>query len=77
MKLVALGALTLALKMDDAEMISKFCFQYIYNPERTVKKSGSNNNIRTKHKRESVVGIKDECREIKSKLSVILGVKIS
>ncbi len=32
MKLVILGALTLALKMDDAEMTSKFCFQYLYNP---------------------------------------------
>jgi hypothetical protein len=54
LKLVALGCLTLALKMDDAEMISKFCFLYLYNPERTVKKAGSSQHIKLKQKRESV-----------------------
>lgn len=32
LKLIGLGCLTLALKMDDAEMISKFCYSYLYNP---------------------------------------------
>jgi hypothetical protein len=72
MKIVALGALTLALKMDDAEMISKFCFQYLYNPERTVKKSASH--LKLKQKRDPT---REENREVKSKLSVILTAKIS
>ena len=38
MKLVALSSLILALKMDDAEMTSKFCFHYLINPEKTVKR---------------------------------------
>jgi hypothetical protein len=46
-KLVSLGALTLAIKIDDAEMISKFCLEYLYNPERTVKK-GSNSQLKKK-----------------------------
>lgn len=32
LKIVALSSLTLALKMDDAEMLSKFCIRYMYNP---------------------------------------------
>jgi hypothetical protein len=72
MKLVALGALTLALKMDDAEMISKFCFQYLYNPERTVKKSASH--LKLKQKRDPT---REENREVKSKLSAILAAKIA
>ena len=31
MKIVAFGALTLALKIDDAEMLSKFCYKYMQN----------------------------------------------
>lgn len=58
-KLAALGSLTLALKMDDAEMTSKFCLHYLYNPERTVKKSNptpkpklkrDNTNVRDENK---------------------------
>ena len=48
MKLICLGCLTLALKIDDADMISKFCFHYLYNPERTVKKNRSSNQIKVK-----------------------------
>lgn len=59
---MGLGCLTLALKMDDAEMISKFCFSYLYNPEKTVKKSGSSKYIKIKQKRESVVTGKEEAR---------------
>ena len=50
LKIVVLGALTLGLKMDDAEMISIFCFQYIYNPEKTVKRNSSGTQLRLKHK---------------------------
>ena len=50
LKTVALGALTLGLKMDDAEMISKFCFQYLYNPEKTVKRNSSGAQLRLKQK---------------------------
>lgn len=50
LKIVALGALTLGLKMDDAEMISKFCFQYLYNPEKTVKRNSSGAQLRLKQK---------------------------
>ena len=57
-------------------MISKFCFQYLYNPEKTVKKNGSSNQIKIKQKRESVVG-KEEGKEVRSKLSGILNVKIT
>lgn len=49
LKIVALGALTLGLKMDDAEMISMFCFQYLYNPEKTVKRNSSSTQLRLKH----------------------------
>lgn len=49
LKIVALGALTLGLKMDDAEMISMFCFQYLYNPEKTVKRNSSGTQLRLKH----------------------------
>jgi hypothetical protein len=49
LKIVALGALTLGLKMDDAEMISMFCFQYLYNPEKTVKRNSSSTQLRIKH----------------------------
>lgn len=52
MKLVSLGALTLALKMDDAEMLSKFCYYYLYNPEKTVKKHRSNKYFKNKTKKE-------------------------
>ena len=72
MKIVALGALTLALKMDDAEMTSKFCVQYLYNPERTVKKSASH--LKAKQKRDPS---REENREMKSKLSLILTAKIA
>ena len=54
-------------------MITKFCFHYLYNPEKTVKKNRSTNQIKLKQKRESVVGKE----EIKSKLEGILNVKIS
>lgn len=54
LKLVALSSLTLALKMDDAEMTSRFCFHYYCNPERTVKKSVSNH-LKLKEKKESVI----------------------
>jgi hypothetical protein len=50
LKIVALGALTLGLKMDDAEMTSKFCFQYLYNPEKTVKRNSSGAQLRLKQK---------------------------
>lgn len=50
MKIVVLGALTLALKIDDAEMTSKFCFQYLYNPEKTVKRNSSGLNLKIKQK---------------------------
>jgi hypothetical protein len=76
MKLLGLGCLTLALKMDDAEMISKFCYSYLYNPEKTVKKSGSNKYIKIKHKRESVVNVKEEGRELRSRLANIVSVKV-
>jgi hypothetical protein len=55
MKLVGLGSLSLAIKMEDSEMVSKFCYNYLYNPERTVKKSNSNH-LKFKQKKESVVG---------------------
>ena len=51
MKLISLGCLSLSLKMDDAEMVSKFCFHYLYNPERTVKKNRSSHQIKLKQKR--------------------------
>lgn len=54
-------------------MITKFCFHYLYNPEKTVKKNRSTNQIKLKQKRESVVGKE----EIKSKLEGIVNVKIS
>ena len=54
-------------------MIAKFCFHYLYNPEKTGKKNRSTNQIKLKQKRESVVGKE----EIKSKLEGILNVKIS
>lgn len=75
MKLVTLGALTLALKMDDAQMISKFCFQYLYNPQRTVKKNSSTSHLKLKHKRDP--NIRDDTREVKSKLTIILSSRIS
>ena len=74
MKLISLGCLTLAIKMDDAEMITRFCFHYLYNPEKTVKKNRSSNNLKLKQKRESVVVSKEE---VKSKLEGIINVKIS
>lgn len=52
LKIVALGALTLGLKMDDAEMISMFCFQYLYNPEKTVKRNSSGTQLRLKHNKQ-------------------------
>ena len=52
MKLVALSSLILALKMDDAEMTSKFCFHYLINPEKTVKRNGSNH-LKSKFQPES------------------------
>lgn len=67
-KLLALGALTLAIKMDDAEMVSKFCLNYVYSPERTVKRNSSN--LRSKPKRE-------EARDVRSKMGAALSVKIS
>jgi hypothetical protein len=54
MKIVALGALTLGLKMDDAEMTSKFCFQYLYNPEKTVKRNSSGAQLRMKQKQKEI-----------------------
>ena len=54
MKILALGALTLALKMDDAEMTSKFCFQYLYNPEKTVKRNSSGAQLRLKQKQKEM-----------------------
>lgn len=54
--------------MDDAEMISKFCLEYLYNPERTVKKGTSN---QLKKKKE----IK-EPKEEKSKLSALINGRI-
>lgn len=77
LKLVALGCLTLALKMDDAEMISKFCFLYLYNPERTVKKAGSNQQLKVKQKRESVNAAKEEGKEMKARLATILAIRIA
>ena len=55
LKLVGLASLPLALNIDDAEMVSQFCSHYLYNPERTVKKNGSSNQVQLKQKRESVV----------------------
>jgi len=52
LKIVALGALTLGLKMDDAEMISMFCFQYLYNPEKTVKRNSSSTQLRLKQNKQ-------------------------
>lgn len=51
MKLAMFGALTLALKMDDAEKLSIFCIEYLSNAtntEKTVKKSQLQKNIKSK-----------------------------
>jgi hypothetical protein len=54
LKIAALGSLTLGLKMDDAEMVSKFCFQYLYNPEKTVKRNSSGVQLRLKQKQKEI-----------------------
>ena len=48
LKLLALGSLTLAIKMDDAEMVTKFCLNYVCSPERTIKRNTSNQQLKAK-----------------------------
>jgi hypothetical protein len=74
MKLACLGALTLALKMDDAEMVSKFCYNYLCSPERTVKKGGSTKYLKIKQKQSMV---RDDGKEVRSKLSAVIATRIA
>lgn len=69
LKIVALASLTLALKMDDAETTSRFCFHYLYNPEKTVKRNNSAQMRRHKEK--------EEDPKERSKLSQVLSMRIS
>ena len=68
LKLLALGSLTLAIKMDDAEMVTKFCLNYVYSPERTIKRNTSNQQFKAK---------KDDPKDLRSKVGQILSNKIS
>lgn len=78
LKKVTLSSLTLALKMDDAEMVNRFYLEFLQNPERTVKKSISTNFGKNYKKKENCTNSSlKEKDELRLKLANILLINIS
>lgn len=55
-------------------MVSKFCYNYLCNPERTVKKSGSSKYLKIKQKQSLV---RDDGKELRSKLSTVIATRVA